>query len=203
MLQAWNVTNINGNRVRGEPKRIILEKPVISDMSSESQVVSPEKKKKKTQVGTFQGLLSKFEGRDFKVWKSGDTIKYPKLQTYEEYLMIFKYKGDVSFYIKGQDKILRKQKEEVSDKLVIVGVARDVDQKERNYSLFINKYSKAFGLFHESSSDSSDESSDINDDEGSVESVKEKKSVRAILRNLKSESSDNEEEESDEETNGK
>ena len=204
MLEGWSVTNLNGNRFTGKPERK-LRNTFVSDISSESQVVSPEKKKKKTRLSTFKSLVSKFQGHHFKVWKSGDTVKYPKLEkSHDEFLMTFKYKGDVNFYIKGQDKLLRKQKEEVSDVLVIVGVARDVEQKERNYRLFIDQYSKAFGLFHESSSDSSDESSDVSNDEVSVESLKQKKSVRAILRKFDSEPSDNEEEESDEEeTNGK
>ena len=118
--------------------------------------------------------------------------------------MTFKYEGDVNFYIKEQVKLLRKQKEKVSDAFVIVGVARDAEEKERNFRVFIDEYSKPFGLFHESSSDCSDESSDVSDDEVSVESLKQKKSVRAILRKFDSEPSDNEEEESDdEETNGK
>ena len=177
----------------------------VSDMSSELQVVSPEKKKKKDRPSMFKSLMLKFQGHDFKVWKRGDIVRYPKLgRNYDEYLMIFKYNGEVNFYIKGQDKCLRKQKEEVSDVLVIVGVARDIEQKQRNYRIFTDDYSKAFGLFHESSSESSDESSDFSDDEVSVESLKHKKSVRDIFSKLDSEPLDNDEEESDEEeANGK
>ena len=195
---------MNGNRVTGKPERRFVN-TFVSDMSSESQVVSPEKRKKKTRGATFKALVSKFQGRHFKISKSGDTVTYPKLEKkYEEYLMTFKYEGDVNFYIKEQVKLLRKQKEKVSDAFVIVGVARDAEEKERNFRVFIDEYSKPFGLFHESSSDCSDESSDVSDDEVSVESLKEKKSVRAILRKFDSEPSDNEEEESDdEETNGK
>ena len=185
---------MNGNRIEGKPERGSND-TIVSDVTIESNIVSPERNKKKNRLATFQELVAKFKGRYFKVWKSGDKITYPKLgRDCEEYLMIFNFEGDLNFYIKGQEKVLRKQKDKVNDILMIVGVARTLQQKEKNYRIFVDEYCKQFGLFHESSSDESKSSK--SDEEIEVVN-KRRKSVRRILSKLHSDSSEDEEVESD------
>ena len=206
LLQAWNVTNAIGCRLEGKPKLNITSQTntIVSDVTLDPKLVSPEsrkKKKTKNRLTTFQELVSKLQGRNFKVWGCGDVIKYPRLDNGNEYLMTFKLDGLHSFLIKGQDKGLKKQKIPLQDAYQIVGVARTFKQKEANYRIFTDQYCKQFGLFHESSSD---DSSRLSVDDGSVLSVKagNKKSVRKILRNSDSEETENEESSQSEVTNG-